>query len=176
MPRKTATSVKKAPTAKRRPGVKKKTRSVEAKRSVSDTLAASRLAQRERAREFAIGAARVLGDGKCGDIVVLDVGEKSSVTDYLVIASGTSDRQMRSVLHHVEELGVETGYTVLRTSTDDRATWLLADFVNVVVHLFEPNTRAHYDLEMMWGDAKRVTWARRGGARKATVGGDGAEE
>ncbi len=103
-----------------------------------------------------------MSDDKCEDVVVLDVGEKSSVTEFLVIGSGTSDRQMRSALHHVEELGSRTGYGVLRSSSDDRATWLLADFVNVVVHLFEPNTRAHYDLEMMWGDAKRLAWQRRG--------------
>ena len=45
-------------------------------------------------------------------------------------------------------------------SADDRASWLLADFVDVIVHVFEPNTRAHYDLEMLWGDAPRLEWER----------------
>lgn len=80
--------------------------------------------------------------------------------DYVLIASGTSDRQMRSVLRHLEELGDASGQACLRTSSDERATWLLADFVDIVVHLFEPHTRSHYDLEMMWGDAPRVAWQR----------------
>ena len=67
---------------------------------------------------------------------------------------------MRSVLGNVEDLGAEQDYSVFHSSKDDRATWLLADFVHVVVHVFEPNTRAHYDLEMLWGDAERVAWER----------------
>jgi ribosome-associated protein len=82
------------------------------------------------------------------------------MTDFLVIGSGTSDRQMRSVLQHVEELGAKTGNPAVRVSVDERSTWILADFVDVMVHLFEPNTRAHYDLEMLWGDCERVSWER----------------
>lgn len=117
--------------------------------------------QEERAQAFAIEAARTLDDDKCTDIVILDVRSKSPVTDFIVIGTGTSDRQMRSVLHHVIDEGVETGHVAFRSSSDDRATWLLADFADVIVHIFEPNTRAHYDLEMMWGDAPRVTWTKR---------------
>ncbi|MDX9912121.1 MAG: ribosome silencing factor [Phycisphaerales bacterium] len=119
----------------------------------------------ERARAFAIEAARMCRDDKCSDVVLLDVRELSQITDFLVIASGTSDRQMRSVLHHIEELGKDQSFPAARSSADDRGTWLLADFVDVVVHLFEPNTRAHYDLEMLWGDAPRLEWQREGGAR-----------
>jgi ribosome-associated protein len=114
----------------------------------------------ERAREFAVEAARLLGDDKCTDIVLLDVRGVSQVTDFIVIGSGTSERQMRSVLTHVEDAGAARGFRAFRTSTDERAAWLLADFVDVVVHLFEPNTRAHYDLEMLWGDAPRLKWER----------------
>jgi len=112
-------------------------------------------------RNFAVEAARMAADDHCEGVLLLDVRGLSLVSDYLVIASGTSDRQMRSVLDHVEELGAAHGYTHPRVSKDERATWLLADFGDVVVHLFEPNMRAHYDLEMMWGDAKRVRWQRR---------------
>ena len=112
------------------------------------------------AREFAIEAARVLSDDKCTDIVVLDVRTLSHVIDYIVIGSGTSDRQMRGSLKNVEELGEKKGYGVFRSTSDDRASWLLADFVDVIAHVFEPNIRAHYDLEMLWGDAPRVEWER----------------
>ena len=120
----------------------------------------SRGSDPQRARAFAIEAARLLTDDKCDDIVVLDVQELSQVTDFIVIGTGTSERQMRAVLHHVEDLGAEQGFSAYRSSADERATWLLADFVDVVVHVFEPNTRAHYDLEMLWGDAPKIEWAR----------------
>ena len=109
---------------------------------------------------FAIEAARLVRDDKCEDVTLLDVRELSQVTDYIIVASGSSDRQMHSVLRHVEELGKGRNMPSFRSNADDRSTWLLIDFVDVVVHLFEPNTRAHYDLEMLWGDAPRIQWER----------------
>jgi len=109
---------------------------------------------------FAIDAARMLSDDKCQDVVVLDVRGLTQVTDFVIIGTGSSDRQMRSVLDHVEELGGKLGYTAFKRSVDERSTWVLVDFVDVIVHMFEPNTRAHYDLEMLWGDAKRPEWER----------------
>lgn len=112
------------------------------------------------ARTLAIECARLVRDDKCEDVQLLDVRGLSQVTDYLIVASGTSERQMRSVLQHVDEIGTKHGYSSYRRHSDDRSTWLLLDFVDVVVHLFEPNTRAHYDLETLWGDAPRVEWER----------------
>lgn len=117
----------------------------------------------EEARAFAIEAARLMSDDKCVDIVIIDVTKLTSVSDFIVIGTGTSDRQMRSTLGDITEFGRSCGHQVSSRSEDDRATWVLADFVDVVVHLFEPNTRAYYDLEMMWGDAPRVDWARAAG-------------
>lgn len=121
-------------------------------------------------KEFAIEAARLLEDDKCEDVLVLDVRNLSHITDFIVIGSGTSERQMRSVLSHVEELGATNGFPAFRTTDDERATWLLADFVDVIVHVFEPNTRAHYDLEMLWGDAAKVPWERPASARRDHAG------
>lgn len=109
---------------------------------------------------FAIEAARLAHDDKCTDVVLMDVRGLSQVTDYIIVGSGSSERQMRSVLDHIQDLGATRGFNVFRTNKDDRALWLLADFVHVVVHLFEPATRAHYDLEMLWGDAPRIEWER----------------
>lgn len=124
------------------------------------TLSQAKLVPPEKSLAFAMEVARLLRDDKCEDVVCLDVRGRSPVTDYIVIGSGTSDRQMRSVLQNVEDYGAKTGNQCVRRSIDERATWILADFVDVVVHLFEPNTRAHYDLEMLWGDSKRVAWER----------------
>lgn len=114
----------------------------------------------EASLAFAIEAARLVRDDKCEEVLLLDVAQLSQVTDFIVIGSGTSDRQMGSVLKHVEELAKGRGFSAFRTNADERSTWLLADFVDVVVHLFEPATRSHYDLESLWGDAPRVEWER----------------
>lgn len=120
--------------------------------------------------DFAVETARLLFDDKCEDVVLLDVRSKSMVCDYILIASGTSDRQMRSVLDHAQDLGRSLHFNAFHTSTDDNATWLLADFVDIVVHLFEPNVRAHYDLETLWGDAPRVDWERPDQRRRDRAG------
>jgi len=109
-----------------------------------------------KTRAFAIDAALTLVDDKCEDVLVLDVSETSPVTDYIVIGTGTSDRQMNAALSHTTDLGEEQGFPRFRAHADERGTWQLADFVDVVIHVFEPNARAHYDLEMLWGDAPRV--------------------
>jgi ribosome-associated protein len=111
-------------------------------------------------RAFAIDAARLLADNKCQDVVVLDVTRLSQVSDYLVIGSGTSDRQMRSTADDTADAGKKHGYSPFKTDRDERTTWIVVDFVDVVVHLFEPNMRAHYDLEMLWADAPRLEWER----------------
>lgn len=111
-------------------------------------------------RDFAIDAARLMADRHCEDIVIYDVRGLSHLTDYVAIASGTSDRQMKSVGGEVAELGRERGLTRYGSERDDSSKWIVLDFVDIMVHLFEPATRAHYDLEMLWGDAPKVKWRR----------------
>jgi len=110
----------------------------------------------EEAKKFAILAAQSLGDDKCTDVVVLDVGGISPVTGFIVVGSGTSARQMKSALVNLEEVAQECGTSTFQISEDNDAIWLLADFVDVVVHLFEPNARTHYDLEGLWGKGESI--------------------
>ena len=119
-------------------------------------------AEREREAEaFAIAAARSLSDDKCEDVLLLDLRGRSQITDFYIIASGTSDRQMRGAAHGVSEIGDTTGFALLSHNMREReATWIVMDFVDVVVHLFHPEQRMHYDLEMLWGDAPRIQWRR----------------
>jgi len=128
------------------------------------------------ARLFAIKAAQSLTDDKCTDVVVIDVGGLSPVTGFIVIGSGTSARQMRSALENLEEVAEECGTSTFQISTDNDALWLLADFVDVVVHLFEPNARTHYDLESMWIESTRVEVPplNRAGSSGFSGDGDGA--
>jgi ribosome-associated protein len=64
------------------------------------------------------------------------------------------------VLDHATELAESMDAEPYAVTRDSGTLWLVADFVDVVAHLFEPNTRAHYDLEMLWGDAPRIAWER----------------
>lgn len=120
----------------------------------------------DKARKFAIEVARIAQDGNCEDIVVLDLHGISPVTDYFVIATGTSDRQMRSVSDDIAEYGKEVDQKVWKTAGLESADWIVQDFVDVVVHLFDSDHRKYYDLEMIWGDSPRVRWQRRKTAKK----------
>ena len=82
----------------------------------------------------------------------------SPVTDFFVVATGTSPRQMRSVSDEIAELGEESSFAPLSQSGQDGESWMLTDFFDVVVHLFSPDARQYYDLDGLWGDAKRVEW------------------
>lgn len=114
----------------------------------------------ERARQFAFTAAASLRDDKCEDILVLDLRGRSQVTDFFVIASGTSEVQMRSSCEAVIKIGKQSGFPALKDNLrDGDSDWFLIDFVDVVIHVFEPDTRLYYDLEMLWGDAPRIDWA-----------------
>lgn len=110
------------------------------------------------AREFAIQAARLAANTRCNNVVVLDVSGISPITDFFVVATGTSPRQMRSVSDEIAELGEKTNFAPLSQSGQDGESWMLTDFVDVVVHLFSPDARQYYDLDGLWGDAKRVEW------------------
>lgn len=109
-------------------------------------------------RDFAIEAARLLKDRHCENVLLMDVRGLSQVCDYVLIATGTSDKQMRSIADDLKHLGRDHGHPLFRTNQDSANTWILADFIDVVVHLFEPEVRAYYAIEELWSDAKIVPW------------------
>ena len=108
-----------------------------------------------------IEAARQAHDDHCDDIVVLDLRGLSTVTDYFLLSTGTSDRQIRSAADHIIDLGKSRCVKLLGRDGYETAGWILLDFVDVVVHVFSPEYRVLYDLELLWGDAKKVRWQRR---------------
>ncbi len=110
------------------------------------------------ALEFARKAARIAADNHTEDIVILDLRGLSSVADFFVIGTGTSDRQMRATSDDIAELAAKHGQEPFGISGYETATWLLADYVDVVIHLFDAERRKYYDLELLWGDAPRVDW------------------
>jgi ribosome-associated protein len=126
----------------------------------------------DRSREMAVLIARTAEEMKCKDVVVLELGSRSQVADFFVLATGTSFRQIRSAADEVidrvqaefgsKPIGRE-GYDQTRGVIGDQAlAWVLLDYVNVVVHLFDTPARAFYDLEMLWGDAPKVEWKSEG--------------
>ncbi len=110
----------------------------------------------KKAKEFAIAAARIAQERHCSDIVVLDLRGLSPATDYFVIATGTSERQMRTVADECSEAGRNQGMSRFGRAGYEQGRWILLDFVDVVIHIFDAEYRSFYDLELLWGDAEKV--------------------
>jgi ribosome-associated protein len=114
--------------------------------------------EERQAKKLALSAAKVAAERHCTNIVVLDLRGISPATDYFVIATGTSDRQMRTVADEVSQEAHKLGFERFGRAGYEQARWILLDFVNVVVHLFDSEYRDYYDLDLLWGDAKKVKW------------------
>ncbi len=99
-------------------------------------------------------------DRHCTGIVVLDLRRLSPVTDFFVIATGTSSRQMSSLGREMADIAVQWDHPAFSIGGLPQATWVLIDFIDVVVHLFDSQHRSYYDLEMLWGDAPKTRWKR----------------
>lgn len=122
--------------------------------------------QNTEARRFSLAAAKIADERRCSDILVLDLRGKSPATDYFVIATGTSDRQRRTVADEVCEAARERGWQRFGSAGYEQGRWILLDFVDVVIHVFDAEYRDYYALEMLWGDAKRLKWKRPARSRK----------
>jgi ribosome-associated protein len=119
-------------------------------------------------RAIAFAAASAARDKQAADVVVLDVADLLSITDYFVICSASSSRQLKTVIEAVEErVRDELGFKPVRREGEADAGWWLLDYVDVVVHVFGDEERAYYDLERLWSDAPRPAWASEGAARSA---------
>ena len=89
---------------------------------------------------------------------MVDLTKLWPVADYFVIATGSSARQMRSVCDEIAEMGQPLNFRAFRRNGYEGQSWIVIDFVDVVLHLFSPEARTYYDLENLWGDAPRVAW------------------
>jgi len=125
---------------------------------VDPARAAARAAARvdEDSRRTAVMAARAAQEKKAEDVVVLDLRGVSGYTDFLVVGSGTSDRQIESIAESVEKELKSQGHRVVGSEGQRGGRWVLLDFGDVVVHVFHEQERGHYDLEGLWADAPRV--------------------
>jgi len=110
------------------------------------------------ALRFAAQVARIADENKTEDVAVLDLRGLSSLTDFFVIGTGTSDRQMHAIVDLVEEHAKTVGRSPFKVADTRKADWILADYVDVVIHLFDARHRDYYDLDGLWGDAPQVDW------------------
>jgi ribosome-associated protein len=108
-------------------------------------------------RKLALLCRKLADNKKAENVVILDVRELSSVTDYFVVASGTSEPHLRAILDEITDK-LREQHRVRPRAVDGttRAAWVALDFFDVIVHLMRQDMRARYDLESLWGDAPRV--------------------
>lgn len=98
-------------------------------------------------------AVRAIEDRKARELRVLDLRNVSDATDYFIIASGTSDAHVRGIAEGVMEKMREAGHRTHHVEGLSGGHWVLLDYVDFVIHVFHPETRAFYQLERLWGDA-----------------------
>jgi len=107
---------------------------------------------------------------KAEDIVVLDVGEISSITDYFVIVSGTSEPHLRAISDEIiDKLREEHHIRPRAVDGTLQTAWLVLDFFDVIVHIMRGDVRERYDLEGLWGDAPRVKPRRKASAKTRSL-------
>src|SRR3954468_17998043 len=106
--------------------------------------------------ELAQRAAQIALDYKANDVVLLDLRGVSDMTDFFIVASGTSDTHVRSIGEHMAEEMKKVGSPVYHMEGTTKGRWVLLDFVDFVVHIFHPTLRDFYQLERLWADAETI--------------------
>ena len=115
-----------------------------------------------QSRKLALLCRELADDKKAEDIVILDVRKLSSVTDYFVIASGTSDPHLRAIVDEIRDK-LRDDHEVKPNAVDGTlpTSWVVLDYFDVIVHVMRRDVRERYDLETLWGDAPRIRTRKR---------------
>jgi ribosome-associated protein len=101
-------------------------------------------------------AVRAAEDRKAAELVVLDLRKAAGFTDFFVISSGTSTRQVRAIADAVIDALGKEGVKPAHVEGYDRSEWILLDYFDFIVHVFAPETRMFYGLERLWGNAEKI--------------------
>ncbi len=110
----------------------------------------------EQSKLMAKLACKALDDKKGEDIKVIDISQISVLADYFIIANGTNDSQVRALVEAVEEELDKAGFEVKQREGYGLGNWVLLDFGEIIVHVFDKENRLFYDLERIWRDGKTV--------------------
>jgi len=115
-------------------------------------------AGRRRSLEDACLCAKIADEFRGEDTLVLNLTKVTPIFDYFVITTATSRRQMHAIAEEVDRVLEERGSTRLGIEGYEQSTWILQDYGDVVLHVFEPESRGIYDLEGLWADTARIDW------------------
>ncbi|MGQ0679470.1 MAG: ribosome silencing factor [Actinomycetota bacterium] len=107
-------------------------------------------------RANALLAAEAASSKKAGDIVILEVGPLISITDYFVICSGNTERQVKTIVEEIHKRLASHGEKPYRMEGEHEARWVLLDYLDFVVHVFHTEEREYYGIERLWADAQTV--------------------
>ena len=158
------TTAKKTSPVKKRTTVKKsvastgpKKKETTPKRTVAKRPARKQPDAHEEIRIAALKAAQYAIEKKATDVHLLDLTKITSMTDYFVVATGDSDRQVKAIAENViSEMRDREGISPWRSEGWDSLHWVLIDFVDFVVHIFHPDARLYYNIERLWADAPTI--------------------
>jgi ribosome-associated protein len=114
----------------------------------------------EVAAERALLCARVAADNKARDIVVLDMSGTTPLYDYFVLVTGTSRRQIHNIVEEVDAAMVAAGDRRRGIEGYEAGKWVVQDYGDVILHVFDAETRKYFGLEDLWADARRIDWER----------------
>ena len=107
-------------------------------------------------RELALTAAKALDDKQGTDIVIIDIGEKSSFADYLVLASGSNERLIAALTDEVEDKMAEEGVLVRSIEGTKESGWILMDYGDMIVNILTTEMRERYNIEKVWADCEKI--------------------
>jgi ribosome-associated protein len=124
------------------------------------TARGEQTSREEVARERAFLCARVAADNKARDVLVLDMRGVTQLYDFFVLATGSSRRQIHSIAEEIDAALHAEGESRLGIEGYDSSKWVVQDYGDVVVHVFDPEARAYYELEELWADAPHLDWER----------------
>lgn len=110
----------------------------------------------EELNEEVRACCQALDDKKAEDITVLHLGPESSLADYFVIATGTSDPHLRALVNNVEAALRERNVDCVASEKASKSGWMVVDAYDVIVHVFTAETRRYFNLEGLWRDARRI--------------------
>lgn len=104
--------------------------------------------------------AQTAQDNKARDIIVMDMRELTPLYDFFVIATGASRRQIHTVAEEIDAALRAEGDSRIGIEGYEASRWVVQDYGDILVHVFDPDTRSYYNLEELWADARRVDWER----------------
>ena len=111
----------------------------------------------EQSREMAKLACEALADKKGEDIRVIDIAGISVLADYFIIANGKNKNQVQAIVDNVQDALFKAGYEMKQMEGYREGNWILLDFGDIIIHIFDKENRLFYDLERIWKDGKEVS-------------------